>query len=590
MEITLVLLILLAAVILFATELIRMDLVSMMVLLLLALTGLVSVEEAFSGFSNPAVITVAAMFIISSGLTNTGALGPLGEKLLHYSGKSEQRMIIAIMLSAAFFSAFINNIGTAAMMMPLVVSMGQRSGISPSKLLIPLAFGSLMGGVCTLIGTPPNILMNALLTEYSGESFSMFDFTPVGLVILATGVIYMGFVGRFLLPNRKSGTLTEAYQVKEYITQAVIVEGSPLDGKRISQCGLKEKYGLDIRAILRGRRKYPFPHRNRKIYAGDMLFLEGDPEAILKARGGRGLSIVPEVDNPADRETRDSSMIVIEAALSPNSEVAGKTLREVHFADTYGMTVLAIWRKGAPVVRKVDHVILQFGDVLLLQGPRENAAHIGSNHGFLLMGDVNPATYRPEKAPVAIVILVGVIAMAAAGILPIMLSASLGALLMILCRCLRTREIYKTVNWEILVLIAGTLPLGIAMEKSGAAHFLAEQIIRTVGPFGPWAVLAAVFLMTFALTEVMSHAAAAVLIAPIAYNTAVDLAVSPKPFFMAVAIAASSCFMTPISHQSNALVMGPGGYRFSDYLIVGTPLNLLIWVVASLLIPVVFPF
>ncbi|PLY03114.1 MAG: hypothetical protein C0623_02665 [Desulfuromonas sp.] len=590
MEITLVLVILLIALILFATEWIRMDLVSLMVLLSLALTGLVTAEEAFSGFSNPAVITVAAMFIISAGLTNTGALGPVGERLIRYSGKSEFRMIVAIMLTAAFFSAFINNIGTAAMMMPLVVSMGQRSGISPSKLLIPLAFGSLMGGICTLIGTPPNILINALMTEYTGEDFSMFDFSPVGLIILAIGILYMGFVGRFILPNRKSGTLTEAYQVKEYVTEAKVLEDSQLDGKRISQCGLHEKYGLNIRAILRGRKKYPFPHRNRKIYAGDTLFLEGDPEAILKARGGKGLTIVAEQDNPDINQSDDSSMIVIEAALSPNSEVAGKTLSEVHFSETYGMTVLAIWRKGAPVVRKVDHVILQFGDVLLLQGQREQAIHIGNNHGFLLMGDVTPSTYRPEKAPLAIIILLGVIILAAGGILPIMLSASLGALLMVLSRCLRAREIYNTVNWEILVLIAGTLPLGIAMEKSGAAHFLAEKIIVTFGPYGPWVVLAAVFLMTFTLTEIMSHAAAAVLVAPIAYNTAIDLAVSPKPFFMAVAIAASACFMTPISHQSNALVMGPGGYRFVDYIKVGTPLNLLIWVIASLTIPLFFPF
>ena len=590
MDITLVLLILLIAVILFATELIRMDLVIMLVLITLALTGLVSVEEAFSGFSNPAVITVGSMFIISAGLTNTGALAPLGERLLRFSGKSELRMTVAIMLCAAFFSAFINNIGAAAMLMPLVVSVGQRSRISPSKLLMPLAFGSLLGGVCTLIGTPPNILMNALLTEYTGQRFSMFDFTPVGLIVLTSGVLYMLFVGRFLLPDRKAGTLTEAYQVKEYITEAKVLEDSPLHGLRISQCGLDRKFGLKIRAILRGKQKFPFPHRNRKIYIGDIIFLEGDPHAILKVREGEGLAIVPEQDNPTLDQTKKSSMVVVEASLAPHNELVGKTLRDVHFADTYGMTVLAIWRSGAPVVRKVDHVVLRFGDVLLLQGLKEKAIHLGTDHGFLLMGDVSPVTYRPQKAPIAIIVLLGVIILAASGLLPIMLSACLGALLMVLFRCLRTREIYQTVNWQILILIAGTLPLGIAMEKSGAAHFLAEKIIATFGASGPWVVLGAVFLMTFALTEIMSHAAAAVLVAPIAYNAALDLAVSPKPFFMAVAIAASSCFMTPISHQSNALVMGPGGYRFADFLKVGTPLNLLVWLIASLTIPFFFPF
>jgi di/tricarboxylate transporter len=287
---------------------------------------------------------------------------------------------------------------------------------------------------------------------------------------------------------------------------------------------------------------------------------------------------------------RIDEMVVVEASLTPNSELVGKTLREVRFGDTHGLTVLAIWRHGGPVVKKVDHVELRFGDVLLIQGPEEKIIHLGKEHDFLLLGGVSPAPYRPQKAPAAVLILAMVVLLAATGILPIMLAATLGALVMVLSRCLTAKEAYESVDWSIILLIAGTLPLGLAMEKSGAARLLADLIIGAVGPFGPWMVLGAVFLITFALTEVMSHAAAAVLIAPIAFNTALDLGVSPKPFFMAVAIAASSCFMTPISHQSNALVMGPGGYRFFDYTKVGTPLNLGIWLIATLLIPIVFPF
>ncbi len=590
MDITLVLTILVIAVILFATELIRMDLVSLMVLMALGLTGLVTPHEAFSGFSNPAVITVAAMFIISSAIANTGATGKLGEKILHIAGNSEPRLIAAIMLTVALISAFINNIGSTAVLLPLVVGIAQKARIAPSKLLMPLAFGSLMGGVCTLIGTPPNILMNELLFEYSGQSFSMFDFTPVGLVIVLVGTAYMALVGRHLLPSRKSGTLTEAYQVKEYITEVEIEPKSPLDGKTISQSGLEEDFNLKVRAILRDRHKYPFPRRNRKLRTGDILFLEGDPEGILKVRKKKGLTVVPERDNPVLGNTGKDDVVVVEASLAPTSEMVGKTLRDVRFADTHGLTVLAIWRSGAPVVKKVDHVILKFGDVLLLQGPEEKVLHLGKEHGFLLLGGVPMATYVPQKAPVALLILLGVIVLAATGLLPIMLSASLGALAMILFRCLTITEAYDAIDWSIIMLIAGTLPLGHAMENSGAARFLADLIITSVGDFGPWVVLGAVFLITFALTEVMSHAAAAVLIAPIAFNTALDLAVSPKPFFMAVAIAASSCFMTPISHQSNALVMGPGGYRFFDYTKVGTALNLGIWLIATLLIPLVFPF
>jgi di/tricarboxylate transporter len=591
MEIVLVLIILAVAVTLFATEWIRMDLVSLMVLLALGLTGLVSVEEAFSGFSNPAVITVAAMFVISASIASTGATGKLGEKLLQVAGTSETRLIIVIMLTVATFSAFINNIGSTAVLMPLVITIARKTNIPPSKLLMPLAFGSLMGGVCTLIGTPPNILMNALMEQYTGETFSMFDFTPVGVAIVATGTLYMAIIGRHLLPKRKAGTLTEAYQVKEYITEVEIMADSPLAGKTITESGLNSEFNLKIMGILRERKKIPYPRRNHKLRVGDILFIEGNPEGILKVRQQKGLEVVPERDNPVLLDSKkNKEMVVVEASLTPTSELVGKTLREVRFADTHGLTVLAIWRRGAPVVKKVDHVELRFGDVLLLQGTEEKVLHLGKEHEFLLLGGVPSVSYYPRKAPIALLILGGVVLLAALGILPIMFSATLGAVGMVLLRCLTPREAYESIDWSIIMLIAGTLPLGMAMENSGAARFLADGIIKVVGPYGPWIVLCALFLLTSILTEIMSHAAAAVLIAPIAYNTALELAVSPKPFFMAVAIAASSCFMTPISHQSNALVMGPGGYHFLDFTKAGAALNFSIWILATALIPLVFSF
>jgi di/tricarboxylate transporter len=591
MEIVLVLIILAVAVTLFATEWIRMDLVSLMVLLALGLTGLVSVEEAFSGFSNPAVITVAAMFVISASIASTGATGKLGEKLLQVAGTSETRLIIVIMLTVATFSAFINNIGSTAVLMPLVITIARKTNIPPSKLLMPLAFGSLMGGVCTLIGTPPNILMNALMEQYTGETFSMFDFTPVGVAIVVTGTLYMAFIGRHLLPKRKAGTLTEAYQVKEYITEVEIMADSPLAGKTITESGLNSEFNLKIMGILRERKKIPYPRRNHKLRVGDILFIEGNPEGILKVRQQKGLEVVPERDNPVLLDSKkNKEMVVVEASLTPTSELVGKTLREVRFADTHGLTVLAIWRRGAPVVKKVDHVELRFGDVLLLQGTEEKVLHLGKEHEFLLLGGVPNVSYYPRKAPIALLILGGVVLLAALGILPIMFSATLGAVGMVLLRCLTPREAYESIDWSIIMLIAGTLPLGMAMENSGAARFLADGIIDVVGPYGPWIVLCALFLLTSILTEIMSHAAAAVLIAPIAYNTALELAVSPKPFFMAVAIAASSCFMTPISHQSNALVMGPGGYHFLDFTKAGAALNFSIWILATALIPLVFSF
>jgi di/tricarboxylate transporter len=589
MDIVLVLLILMLAVVLFATEWLPMDMTSLLVLLALPLSGLLSVEEAFSGFSNPAVITVAAMFIISDGITHTGAMGRMGERMLRLAGNSETRLVAVIMASVALFSAFINNIGSTAVLMPVVIGMARKINLSPSKLLIPLAFGSLLGGVCTLVGTPPNILMNILLQQYSGESFSMFSYTPVGLAIAAVGIGYMAFLGRRLLPQRKSGKLTEEYQVKEYITEVAIAEESPLSGMTIAKSGLERDFNLKVRAILRGRQKIPRPRGNRKLREGDTLLLEGNPEGILKVMKTKGLELIPERDNPPPGKP-DQEMVVVEAALSPNCGLVSRTLSQVRFRESHGLNVLAIWRQGAPLVKQVDRVVLKFGDVLLLQGVKERIVHLGKEHGFLLLGGVPQVRYRPRRAPFALATLAIVVLLAASGVMPIMLAASLGALSMVVSRCLTVKEAYESVDWSIILLIAGTLPLGLALEKSGAAVLLAEGILGVLGPFGPWVVLAAFFLLTSLLTELMSHAAAAVLIAPIVFHAALELGADPKPFFMAVAVAASSCFMTPIGHQSNALVMGPGGYRFFDYTRVGAPLNTLVWLIGSLLIPLVFPF
>ncbi len=590
MDTLLVLVILIFSILLFASDWIRIDIVSLMILLTLGITGLVTPAEAFSGFSNPAVITVAAMFVISAGLTRTGALRPLTTRLLKLSGHSEYRMILTIMLTSALFSAFINNIGATALLMPLAIEMGKKSSVSPSKLLIPLAFGSLLGGVCTLIGTPPNLLANALLLQHTGESFTMFEFTPLGLILLATGILYMITIGHRLLPERKSGTLTTAYQVKAYIAEVEVLADSKVVNKTIAASHLEENHDLKVRAILRGNQKFPFPHRNRQILAGDILFVEGSPQSILELHHTEGLLVVPEKEYPKDPFREREDVLVIEASLTPTSEMAGKTLREVKFAETYGLTVLAIWRSGAPVVRKVDHVVLRFGDVLLLQGTREHVIHMGQNHGFLLLGGIETSPYRPHRGPASVAILATAILLTTTGLMPIMLSATLGALALVMIRCLSIKDAYASIDWSIILLIAGTLPLGIAMEKSGLAAQISSVLVSSAGSLGPWPVLALLILLAMLLTAIMSNAATVVLLAPIAFSTATSLAVDPKPFFMGIALAASICFISPIGHQSNALVMGPGGYRFLDYTRAGAGLNLVSWVLATALIPLFFPF
>lgn len=589
MDILLVLAILLIAILLFATEWLRMDVVSMLILVALATTGLVSAEEAFAGFSNPAVITVGAMFVLSACISNTGIAGRLGEKLLTLAEGSEVRMIAILMFGVAISSAFINNIGAAAVLMPVTVSMARKMHLSPSKLLMPLAFGSLMGGLCTLIGTPPNILMNEMLIEYTGQSFAFFDFAPIGLILLAVGILYMVVIGRKIIPNRKAGALTEAYQVKEYITEVEILPESPLNGKTIAGSSLEKDLGLRVRAILRNKKKIPQPRRNRKLRIGDILFLEGNPEGILKAMQARGLSVIPERDNPVATPQAEQT-VVVEASLTTRSSLVGRTLRELRFRHTYGLTALAIWRQGAPVVKRVDHVVLRFGDVLLLQGSEQQVFQLGKSHDVLLLGGVPPVSWLPHRAPLAVGVMAIVVLLSALGIYPIQVTATAGALILVMCGYLSPKEAYTSIDWKIILLIAGTLPLGTALERSGAARLLADLLITGIGPLGPWATLSALFLVTMLLTSVVSNAATAVLLAPIAFNIAQTMHVSPQPLFMAIAVASSTSFMTPISHQSNALVMGPGGYRFTDFTRVGAPLNLLVWLVSSLILPVLFPF
>ena len=589
MQPTIVLSILGIAILLFATGWLRMDLVSLLVLLSLPLLGLLTAEQAFSAFSNPAVITVAAMFVLSASIANTGVTAHLGGWILGFAENNEIKLILAIMLLTAASSAFINNIGAAAVLLPMVTGIAKKTGIPASRLLMPLAFGSLVGGVCTLIGTPPNILINALMQEYSGQQFSMFDFTPLGIIQVALSLLYMVLIGRHLLPNNLSASLAQLNQVKAYVSDILIKPDSSYIGKSLQATGLESTFHLKIRSLMREQLKITAPRKSLILKAGDILFVEGEPEKLVKLKSNKEILVVSEENTQPAVDRTDASRVV-EVALTPTNELVGRTLREVHFRDTHGLNVLAIWRRGEPVVKRVDHVELKFGDLLLIEGAQSKILHLADKHDFLLLGGIKPEPYLPAKGPIALMIMLGVILLTTSGIFPIMQSATLGAILMILTNCISLSDAYESINWPVIVLIAGTLPLGIAMETSGASNLLAAQLTNLAGPYGPWATLSVLFLSTMLLTCVMSNAATAVLLAPIAFDLSVGFGVNPQPFFMAVALAASTCFMTPVSHQSNALVVGPGGYHFADYLKVGTPLNLLVWISASLTIPLLFPF
>jgi len=588
-DIALTLAIILVAVVLFATERLRVDVIALLVLITLALTGLVSPEQAFSGFSSPAVITVWAVYIVSGGLFRTGVADVLGERIIRLAGHREPVLIAAVMLACGTMSAFMNNIGATAVLLPAVIGIARKTKIPASRLLIPLSFSSLLGGNMTLIGTPPNILASDILTARGLPSFGFFDFAPTGVVVFVVGVAYMVLVGRHLLPARSTAEdLPSSAQMRGYVSEIRIPAGSPLAGKTLLQSRLGSDYDVSVIAIVREGSVRGGLRRDDTLLAGDLLVVEASAANLVRARDSLALEI--EAERKLELERLDPENVrIVEATLAPRSRVVGRTLRNTRFRDRYGFTALAIWRHGAAITRRLRDEPLRFGDALLLQGPSDRVPALQASDDFLVLEPVRMEMRRRAKAPLAVGVMLLVLGLATVGGLPISLSMVIGALAMVLGGALTMDEAYQSIEWRSVFLIAGMLPLGLAMESTGTARFLADQIVAATGPFGPYAVLAGIYVLASLTTEPMSNAAATVLMVPIAIDVALGLGANPQPFVLATVIGASTSFLTPVGHQANVLVFGPGGYRFADYARVGGPLNLVILVAALLAVPAVWP-
>ena len=589
LEIGFVLAVILVAVILFATEKLRVDIIAMLVLLTLALTGIVSPAEAFSGFSSPAVITVWAVYIVSAGLFKTGVADILGQKIIKVAGNSEPRLIAAIMLTCGTMSAFMNNIGATAVLLPAVVGISRQAKIPLSRLLIPLAFSSLMGGNMTLIGTPPNVLASSLLTQRGLPTFSFFDFTPTGMLVFGTGIIYMVLIGRHLLPKNETLEKASIKHLREYISEIRIPENSPLVGKTLSESQLGAQYDLSVLSIIRSDKVKVLPRPDIRIRAGDLLTIEGTVEQLLKAKDELGVQIESERKLNIAETLDNKENHIFEATLAPRAPFAGKALSEIIFRDRYGFTTLAIWRHGEVITERLRDVRLKFGDTLLLQGPRRRIGALQDSGDFLVLEPVVLEQRRKDKIFIALGISALVLALVTFAGLNIATSMLIGAISMVLTRCLSMDEAYQSIEWRSVFLIAGMLPLGIAMENTGTARFLAGQIVAVLGNFGPIAVLAGIMIFAGLITEPMSNAAATVLMVPIAIDIAIGLGANPQTFVLATVIGASTSFLTPVGHQANVLVMGPGNYRFFDYTRVGFWLNILIITVTLLILPILWP-
>lgn len=578
---------LLIAVILFVTETLPVDVVAISILASLFLLNLVGQEDGLSGFASTATITVGAMFVLSAGLQRTGAVGALG-RAMRKIGKSQSVFLLAVMSGIGVISAFVNNTAAVAVFLPLVIASCARRNISPSKVLIPLSYASQFGGVCTLIGTSTNLLVSAIAVKAGYEAFSVFEFGKLGAIMMVVGVIYFLLLGKWLLPQRRSSELIEAYELRDYITEFRILEGSPLIGKRVRETGLRDQHDATVLKIIRAEATYEMPV-NRKLLEGDILLVEGRVKELMDALESMKLAIEPRF-KLSDKELAEEDMMLVEALIAPRSGLINNTLKSLDFRRRFNAIVLAVQRKEQTLRNKLSSVRLKFGDALLIQARAGDVERMRSDSDFIVLDEVDAPSLRKSKAPLALTIVAITVALAALGVFPILHTALAGCAAMILTGCINMEQAYAAVDWKVIFLLAGILPLGIAMENTGAARLIADNTLGLVADMGPLVVLAVLYLLTATLTEAMSNNASAVLLAPIAISISKEMDVDPKPFLMAVCFAASTSFATPVGYQTNTMVYNPGGYKFTDFMKVGIPLNLIFWALAVFFIPIFWPF
>jgi len=589
-QIALTLGIIVVALIIFATEKLRVDVVALLVLITVGLTGLVGPKEVFAGFSNSAVITVWAVYIVSGGLFNTGVADYMGRFILHLSGTSEVRLIAVIMVVCGAMSAFMNNVGATAMLMPAVVSISWQTKIPVSKLLIPLSFSSLLGGGITLIGTPANILATNIVTERGLPTFGFFDFAPVGIAVFAAGILYMIFIGRHLLPVRQPPIDKKiSNQLRSYLFEARVLEDGKLAGVSLFDSRLGADYDLTVVGIVRDKKTKKVLHRNTIIQSDDILLLEGSVDKLMTAKDELGLNVLTEKQEDLGVLNTGQDDDVLEATLAPRSSMVGRSLQSIQFRDRFGFTVLAVQREGEMITKRLRSIKLQFGDNLLLQGPRDRIPSLQQGNDFLVLEAIDIPKNVKHKMPIAIAILVSVIGLVIFAKLDISLAMVMGAVAMVLTGCLSIEEAHESIDWRTVFLVAGMLPLGIAMESTGAARFIADLMLNTIGGLGPVAALAGVYLLAALITQPMSNAAAMVLVVPIAIDTAQTLGANHLAFVLAVVVGGVTSFLTPVGHKANVLVFGPGGYKFFDYARVGGLLTLTIFIVTMIVLPIFFP-
>lgn len=589
-EIIIVLAVLALAVFLFVTEKLRVDLVALLVMALLLLSGIITPGEGLSGFSNAATVTVGSMFVLSAGLFKTGAVSFLGDFVSRVFKSGFWIGIFAVMVVVGILSAFINNTPVIAIFLPILLGVARETGISASKILMPVSFASMFGGVCTLIGTSTNILVSSIAEKNGLRPFSMFEFAPLGLLMFFFGSIYLMAIGIRLIPDRRgSGDLVEEFALSEYLTEIVLEPESTSVGEKIRDAPLVHDLDLTILTIQRGDRVISLPSAMEKLEAGDVLLVRSDIEKIRALQEREGVQFKPQA-KWGDVNLMSEEYRLVEAVIDPSSDLVGSTLQRSLFRDKYGGTVLAIRHAGKLLREKLSDTVLSAGDVLLVEVKATRIGNFKRSGDFIITSEMETAEFRRGKAVFAVAIVAGVVLSATLNLAPIVVTALLGAIAMILLGCLSLEEAYEAIEWKIIFLLAGVLSLGVALDQSGAAGLLSSNMIKYVGVLGPIALVSAFYLITSLLTETMSNNATAALLAPIAIATAHSLDLNATPFLMAITFAASASFMTPVGYQTNTMIYGPGQYKFVDFVRVGTPLNVMFWILATIMIPLIWSF
>ena len=590
-EIIIVLALVVVAVILFSTEKIPIDLTALLIMTILMVSGIITVDEGVSGFSNDATVTIAAMFVISGALIKTGFANLMSTYIIQlFKKRGFWVSIIIMMLMIAFASAFVNNTPIVAVFLPVMLKVGDEINISGSKLLMPLSFAAIFGGTTTLIGTSTNILASSIASSRGLEPFHMFEFTKLGLIFLAIGTLYMVLIGIRLIPERrKKEDLTGSFELREFISEVVLLPDANSVGKTIRNSSLVKDTNVSIIEIHRANNEVVLPRADTLLEKGDVLVVSGDLDKI------KALQEIKEVAWKHEHKLKDSDIvtgdiILIEAIISSNSFLIGRTLKSSNFRNRYRGMAIGLRHGGRPVTNKIGATRLQAGDALLVEVRKDNLASFNDSNDFVFINRIHVVTYKREKMIPSLLVLAGVVIVAAFGWTSIVVSAIAGSVLLVLMKTITLEEAYKAIDWRVIFLLAGAITLGIALDKTGATKLFSEGIISTIGPDNPFLLVSAFYFITFILTSVMSNTATVALLAPIAIFTAQSIGLDAKPLLIAVMFAASADFMTPIGYQTNTMIYSAGRYRFFDFFKVGSPLDLIFWITASLLIPVFFPF